>query len=171
MAKRGEWHEAARIIRAAHPEWSYGRIARALGVGEPAVWKVLNPERARKFNARQNARPERKAAKAAWDKAHPESHRAECECGSEMKRGSARCDGCVRAVADTRRQLAEGMWADGWTCREMAEALGVSKDQMGIEVANWRKRGHADAFPHRRTPEQVERITAGWQRVADARAA
>jgi hypothetical protein len=77
----------------------------------------------------------------------------------------------VRAVADARRQLAEGMWADGWTIREMAEAFGIAKDRMGVTLAHWRIEGHGDAFPHRRTPEQVARIAAGWQRVRDARAA
>jgi hypothetical protein len=169
MAKRGQWHEAARIIRAAHPEWSNGRIARFLNVGEPAVWKVLNPERAREFNRQSNAK--RNTAKRQWDRAHKEARYDQCECGARKLKRAARCDGCARAVADARRQLAEGMWADGWTTREMAEAFGISKDRMGLTLATWRRRGYADAFPHRRTPEQVARITAGWQRVVDDRAA
>jgi hypothetical protein len=62
MAKRGEWHEAARIIRAAHPEWSERRIAEFLGVSKGAVWKALNPERAREFARRSNAKRGRRSA-------------------------------------------------------------------------------------------------------------
>jgi hypothetical protein len=151
MAKRGQWHEAARIIQAAHPEWSYGRIARFLGVGKSAVWKVLNPETARVVNRRSNAK--RNAAKREWDRAHKESHYDECECGARKKRENARCIGCRRLVEDSRRALAEGMWADGWTEREIREVLG--RFQVGAA-----RRGGWD-LPHRRTREQVARITAG----------
>jgi hypothetical protein len=169
MAKRGQWHEAARIIQAEHPEWSYERIARFLNVSNAGVWKALNPERARELNRQSNAK--RNAAKREWDRAHAEDRYDKCECGTRKKKTSSRCDDCVRVAAEARRQLAEGMWADGWTYREIAEAFGVSVDRMAVAVAQWRKQGHADAFPHRRTPEQVARITAGWQRAADARAA
>jgi hypothetical protein len=153
MAKRGEWHEAARIIRAAHPDWSYERIGRFLGVTDAAVWKVLNPERTRELNRRSEARPERKAAKAAWDKAHRESHYDECECGARKARNSTRCLGCRRLVEDARRALAEGMWADGWTQREIREVL-PSFHLGAARQGGWK-------LPHRRTPEQAARITAG----------
>jgi hypothetical protein len=166
MAKRGEWHEAARSLRAAHPEWSDAKIAEWLGVGKSAVWKVLNPERTRELNRRVNAK--RNTAKRAWDRAHKEARYDKCGCGSRKLKVAGRCDGCVRAAAEVRRQLAEGMWVDGWTCREMAAALGISKDTMGSEIAVWRRQGHVDAFPHRRTPEQVARIAAGWRRARAA---
>jgi predicted transcriptional regulator len=153
MAKRGEWHEAARIIRAAHPEWSERRIAEFLGVSKGAVWKALNPERAREFNARSNGKPERKAAKAAWDKAHPESHYDECECGAQKARNSTRCLDCRRLVEESRRALAEGMWADGWRESEIREVLGT------FQVGAARQGGWN--LPYRRTPKQVARITAG----------
>lgn len=153
MAKRGEWHEAARIIRAAHPEWSERRIAAFLGRSERAVWRVFNPEAARAVAARSNAKPRRKAAKAAWDKAHPESHRIDCECGAPKMRGSARCEECRRTVERASRALAEGMWADGWTEREIRAVL------PGFRVGAARQRGWD--LSYRRTPEQVARIAAG----------
>jgi hypothetical protein len=150
LAKRGEWHEAARIIRAAHPEWSYGRIARFLNVSEAAVWKVLNPERAREVVRRSNAK--RRPAKREWDRAHAEDRYDKCECGMRKKKTSSRCDDCARAVAEARRQLAEGMWADGWKESEIREVLGT------FQVGAARQGGWN--LPHRRTPEQVARITA-----------
>jgi hypothetical protein len=153
MGKRGEWHEAARIIRAAHPEWSYRRIARFLNVSEAGVWKALNPERGRERDRGSNAKPGRKAAKAAWDKAHPESHYDECECGARKARASERCLDCRRLVEDSRRALVEGMWADGWTQREIREVL------PSFHLGAARQRGWN--LPHRRTPEQVARIKAG----------
>jgi hypothetical protein len=78
---------------------------------------------------------------------------------------------CHRTEADARRTLAAGMWADGWTVYEIAAALGWTKDRLGIEISRWRRGGHLEEFPYRRAPEQVARITAGWQRVADERKA
>jgi hypothetical protein len=151
MGKRGEWHEAARIIRAAHPEWSDGRIAEFLGVSKSAVWKALNPERARVVVRRSNAK--RRPAKREWDRAHKEARYDHCECGARKLKRSSRCDACLRAVAEARRQLAEGMWADGWRESEIREVLGT------FQVGAARQGGWN--LPYRRTPEQVARITAG----------
>lgn len=88
--------------------------------------------------------------------------------GAIKRSGDGYCEDCWRAVVEARRTLAEGMYADGWTYREMGSAFGVTEDRMGIDVAKWRERGFADAFPHRRTPEQVRRITEGWARTRAA---
>jgi hypothetical protein len=88
--------------------------------------------------------------------------------GAGMAGKEGYCRECVRAVAEARRTLVEGMWADGWTHREMAEVFGVSRARTGIMIAQWRKRGFAEAFPHRLTPEQVQRIREGWARARAA---
>jgi hypothetical protein len=100
-----------------------------------------------------NAKPERKAAKAAWDKAHPESHYDECECGAQEGAQLRRAACCRRLVEESRRALAEGMWADGWRESEIREVLGT------FQVGAARQGGWN--LPYRRTPKQVARITAG----------
>jgi hypothetical protein len=65
-------------------------------------------------------------------------------CSALRGRGTARpgiaagyCEGCVHAIADVRRTLAEGMWADGWLLREMAAAFGgVTKAYFSVMRAN-----------------------------------
>lgn len=166
--KRGEWHEAARTIHAANPDWSYSRIARFLGVTHSAVWKLLNPERALEVSRRDNARPERKRAKRAFDREYDRRPEVRGECGNpccknlrgighgdRSRRGY--CSECARAVADVRQTLTEGMWAEGWTVYEIEAALGVNS--RGGYVGACRARGWD--LPHRRTPEQIERIAAG----------
>jgi hypothetical protein len=70
--------------------------------------------------------------------------------------GNARCMGCISATAEVRRTLVEGMWAEGWTCREIfVDVLGVHTAYIGP----CRRKGWN--LPHRRTPEQVARIRAG----------
>lgn len=128
--KRGAWYERARELHASG--LSYAEIGRELSVTRSAVAKALNPERAREWNRRANGLPGRSKAKRAWDRANPESHSDACPCcGGLKRRVSDRCEGCRRAVADVRRTLAEGMWADGWPHRDMAGPLGVRKFDSG----------------------------------------
>jgi len=149
---RGEWHDEARALHAADPDMSHAEIGRRVGVATSAVWKLFHREAARAWNRRENAEPHRRAAKTAWDRNH--QHKPCPECGGRMARTSDRCEACVSAVADVRRSLVEGMWAAGWTHGEIRGALGVSGDVIGP----YRARGWD--LPHRRTPEQIERIHA-----------
>lgn len=125
LLRRGEWHAQARAIKAADPELSNAEIGRRVGVSTAAVWKVLNPEQAKSIRQRDNHRPGRQDVKRAWDRANPQAHRNACVCGVDKFRTSTRCEGCLQATADVRRTLAEGMWADGWSLRDMAQAFEV----------------------------------------------
>lgn len=46
-------------------------------------------------------------------------------CGALLPWGTSTCAECRAAVADARRTLTEGMWADDWSLAEMADVLGV----------------------------------------------
>lgn len=68
------------------------------------------------------------------------------------------------------REMVEEMWAEGMTCREIADALGWKTKNVGTHISVMRARGYN--LPHRRTPEQLARITKGCEkRLAKARAA
>ena len=41
------------------------------------------------------------------------------------------CIECLRAIRDVRQSLGEGMWAEGWSVREWADALGVTVGYLG----------------------------------------
>ena len=114
-------------------------------------------------NLRIGARGEQKRA---WDR----DNRPLCECGQPMARGSDRCNECRREDGAAYRRLVEDMWAEGMTAREIADALGWRTKHPGqVMVTLRRSRGYN--LPHRRTPAQIARITAGSAaRLAKARA-
>lgn len=130
------WHVEAHALR--EQGFRVGEIARRLGRTSSAVSKALNPGAARAYQRWDNARPGRHEYKLAHERQRlrqPEN-RGECTnpgctalrgIGAGVKKAADRgyCVDCVHALADVRRTLAEGMWADGWLHREMAEALGV----------------------------------------------
>lgn len=76
----------------------------------------------------------------AWKDAHREENRARdratqhrpCpNCGGARNRDRDQCLGCWEATVAVRRSLAEGMWADGWPLKAMAEAFGVTTGYFG----------------------------------------
>lgn len=113
--------------------------------------------------------------------ARKESYRGSCElCGAPTSghngrgprapRYCAHCGPMVtgdinRERARPRREAVERAWAEGKTCREMMEMFGWA-DRSSIAVL--RRRGYD--LPHRRSPEQVERIRAGYAKARAARA-
>jgi hypothetical protein len=143
---RGEWHEAARILHRANPDWPCSRIAEVLGVTKSAVYKVLHPDRAREYNRRGNSGLERQEAKnrhtREWSRRPENRGRCANPCCGNLRgvravrvRPEGHCEECWHAIADVRRTLSEGMWADGWTLREMAEAVGVTKCYFSVRRA------------------------------------
>lgn len=153
LLHRGEWHADARALKAANPDMSYAEIGRRLGVTQSAAWKALNPARAKEYAARDNAIPERHEAKKAWER---ENHRRPCPtCSGEKDRHSEACQGCMDATAAVRGSLTEGMWADGWSAREIADVFGHASAGF---VGAMRARGWD--LPPRRTPEQIARMHA-----------
>lgn len=82
-----------------------------------------------------------------------------------------RCIRCaaIHAHAPQRAQI-ERMWAEGRTCREIGETLGWTGEYLTHGITILRGRGYN--LPHRRTPAQVARITAGsGERLRKAQAA
>jgi predicted transcriptional regulator len=157
------WRAAAYVLREQNPELSNAEIGRLVGVTAPAVWKLFNPEKTRELRRIDNAR--RHQRKLEWQNAkdHSEEGRGRCECGSLRGAGAARrrdrrCEGCIHAIAEVRRTVAEGMWADGWTVYEMADVFGgvSTKYFHSQKPRGWN-------LPHRRTAEQVARMReARW---------
>lgn len=64
--------------------------------------------------------------------------------------------------AERREEIAE-LYRSGMTLTGMAERLGTSLNTVAVDLA--RMRGYGMDIPHRRTPEQLERMRAG-RRVA-----
>ena len=109
-------------------------------------------------------------------------YRGKCiDCGAptDGSNGPAlaplRCDACnrpllieaARARAAAHRAEVEALWAAGKTIREICEAFGFKYNKS--IVGNWRARGYN--LPHRRSPEQVARLTlSGRRNLAVARA-
>lgn len=135
--------------------WSYADIARHLGVTPAAVWKWCNPERTREWVKRDNANPARKAAKATWGREHiDQTHKDDCACGDRKWTKARHCRGCYEAIRAVRRSVVEGIWADGWTHREINETLGVSGDYIGPRRAeDW-------DLPHRYRMQNGRRVAA-----------
>lgn len=97
----------------------------------------------------------------AYDREHAMDGQC-AECDGPMSRGSdgGVCRGCRAAQLRIRRETICAMWADGLTGSAIAREFGWTKTRLGVEIAQAR----ADSWdlPHRRTPEQVARIRAGW---------
>lgn len=71
-----------------------------------------------------------------------------CACGNKKGHGKARCQSCrseaERLIHDVRVELVAGMYADGWTGREVSAALGRDPENhkgAGPELAEARRRG------------------------------
>lgn len=102
---------------------SYLEIARYLGVGKATVYRWINPDYAEQSREASRAwKASNRDRTREYDQAH--AHKPCPNCGGEMSRQREMCAGCHAVVADVRRSLAEGMWADGWLLREINEVLG-----------------------------------------------
>lgn len=109
-------------------------------------------ERERGQNRRNGARAEHKRR---WDR----ENRPLCECGQPMRRGSSQCIECKRAADAWLRRQVEEMWAEGMTGRQIADALGWKSKNPAQHICALRRDGYN--LPHRRTPEQIARMTGG----------
>lgn len=107
-------------------------------------WKQRNAEQQRAYHRAYGRAPE---------------NRGTCESGictnlrgikalSTRPHDRGYCAECVNVIADVRRTLAEGMWADGWMLREMCEAFGgITKAYFAV----MRDRGWDLPYRYRRT--------------------
>jgi hypothetical protein len=110
------------------------------------------------------------------DRCRKEQYAKTCvDCGTRIDgttpgRSRGRCRACANKVprpSDViHRATVEALWADGRTLREISDFLGCGYNSS--IVSNWRSRGYD--LPHRRTAEQIARITAGSdERLAKGR--
>ena len=160
------WHAEAKRLR--EEGLSYREIGELFGVTPSAAAKACNRERYRELNRQWNAQPERKAAKRRWAQENPGT----CEvCGVRTQRKShSRCfeHHIVREQRRVRAEWIVARWAEGWTGRQIAEALGWSPDHLGVEIDRLRKEGYD--LPYRRSPEQLARMRKSsqrrWQKAA-----
>jgi DNA-binding CsgD family transcriptional regulator len=141
-----EWHEKARALRA--KGYTHAAIARQLGRSPSAVWKALNPERARAFSA--SDREKRREERRMTDRERARRCRGVCrECGEKMGVGHADDGVCLACLKARRRGRAERMaqlWAEGLPMREIGERVGIA--WVAPEIAWWRER-EPGLFPHR----------------------
>ena len=138
-------------------------IGERLGVSHATVWKWLNPERHREHVLKQEARPERKAAKRAWENEHD---RGECPCGATLGVGARRhgikvCRDCfdeMRAVGTAmRRERIAEMWARGLKQREIAAEIGTTRPTISVEMSRMRAAGWDLPLRRNWTPDGYER--------------
>ncbi len=151
---------------------SYEAIGRTLGVTGSCVKKWLNPEVAREWRRRSEARSERKAAKLAW--AH-EHDRGECPCGAPTGVGATRkgvlvChdshEEMVAVGTAMREERIAEMWARGFKLREIAEALDSTTHSIGAAMSKMRRRGWDVPRRNNWTPEGLERAQNSARRAA-----
>lgn len=147
--------ERATVLREAG--LGYAEIARALQVGIGTAHRWVNPETEER--GRETAR--------AWKDAHREHNRARdrqhhydtkdpCpHCDAPKLPEASTCRDYFLATAAVRRSVTEGMWADGWTHREINDTLGVSGDYIGPR----RVRDGWD-LPHRYKVQNGRRVAA-----------
>lgn len=135
---------------------SYSEIARRLGVTPSAVWKVLNPERARELNRNSNSNAARREQKRAWER--DPKNRVRCrECGGVggalHKNISGLCQQCwyerEHELVVARAREIERMWKAGWSMPRIQETLGWSRGHLQSEMGRIRRNGWAD-LPRRR---------------------
>lgn len=144
---------------------SYREIGHYLGVSAPTVIRWLNPGSNERSRAMSRAWKERnRDVNRARDRQRQQDTRDPCPtCGTLKFPSSSECEGCVHARAAARRTLIEGMWADGWTIREIGAALGVD---FKMQIGHLRLRDGYD-LPYRYGETHRENMRAG--RVAAGR--
>lgn len=116
---------------------SYSEIDVRLGYarGSYVAWKLLNPEKTRESNRRQNAK--RGPAKRAWEN---ENDRGVCaECGGSMgvgarRKGHTNCIGCRTKLSKERRAQFVELRRQGLTNIEIAARFDVRPSVVGNEI-------------------------------------
>lgn len=170
-----DWVIAARELHS--QGFGSTEIARLLGKSQGAVWKRLNPERAREIRREDNAR--RREAKQAHEnqRKRRRDQRGTCnECGGPMGIGN-KIDGVCRActalkprMSETTRALGhvvERWWNEGLTLAEIAERLGKSRGWVGGMMDAWRGAGfnlpyrYGDATRPRKYRDQLKASVEG----------
>ena len=113
-------------------ERSITRLAAEAGVSYTTMWKRLHPERAKEMDRQSNDR----RGSARWYRPCP-------KCGERMTwhRDIKQCAACKAAHEQDRRELAERLWRDGLSTKEIAATMGWKSKQPNVYIARLRKLG------------------------------
>lgn len=143
MTKRRYPESVRAEARALHDEGhSYHEIARRLGLsGHGVVMKWLNPERAREWARKSEAKPERKEQKRAWERSERAKGRcADCN-GVTSRYDRHRCLPCEFERRQENRHVVQRMWLGGRSLIEIAEALNTTVPSVGVCISKMRQQG------------------------------
>lgn len=138
---------AERLVR--EEGLSQSEAARRAGCSYTAIWRRLNPEKARERARRDNARPERKAAKRAHER------NGTCpKCGGVRWRYSGEiCRSCevagLHRAKAARQDDIVALWAGGASMPDIARELGTTVESIGVEMVRIRRERGVDALPYR----------------------
>lgn len=155
MSRNGQPDRLTEAKRLRAEGLTYREIGERVGVHLATVHRWLNPasrEVSRRYQADPANHPKcERCGEPMWDQRHGTSA------------GGNTCGACRSRARHLRGKQIERQWAEGWTTSEIADWLGWTHTYVTVEVAHLRRAGYD--LPHRRSPEQVERIRAGWARV------
>jgi transposase len=154
----------ARKLRERDQDLGCTAIARRLGVTAKTVRRWLDPKfdaQVREWNAASRKR--RREHRQAYDRQYAASHKRECpSCGGEMTRGTTGiCKACIDERVHARGLRVEELWAEGLSRSEIADRLGVTVNQLSVELHQFRERGYR--LPYRyslRKPTFSEQVAA-----------
>jgi transposase len=124
-------------------------IAERFGCTTSAVTKMLNPN-VTEWNRRDSARPERKAAKAQWNRDNP----PRCpECGRPKGNHTKLCQDCWDAHESERLHARAtrivDWWAEGLSLREIGARLGWTANHVQVQIHKLRAAGYPLPYRYR----------------------
>lgn len=138
---------------------TYAAIGEVLGC---AAYKLIHPDRAKRYAAAAESKPGRAAQKRAWENQHD---RDPCpRCGKLRGVGAKRagctlCQDCRFADrAATKKQRDDqivAMWLSGLLLREIADALGTTKESIGVSIVEMRNAGRDVPYRYRKQRRKV----------------
>jgi RNA polymerase-binding transcription factor DksA len=143
-----EWHAEARELVA--QGMSQTAVAKYFRVTPSAVTKAVNPERAKEWNRRADARPERKKAKR--EEARKRLRRGGCEvCGKTIWLPHTRCPEHSRRMekAEMRRKEIIRLYEAGVPLRGIAAAIGTTMNVLSGDLVRIRKSGYPLPYRNR----------------------
>lgn len=138
--------EAVQLVHEDYPDWNQAEVARFLGCSPSTVYKALNPERVVEYHRRENARPEVRERKRAWDRDPRNCHLC-VDCGAQTmvtkvpSRPFARCVSCAKKARRWKRDEAVELYNEGLSLREIADLLGITANAVGTIIVYARREG------------------------------